>query len=159
MPRALRFIGLLLINVAVAVIGTSILDTTIGSAIRPHSLGGILRKEWILSIGCATAIGFGVRRMWRSNVALWTWVLPSVWFAMKLLLVLSTSYLLTNRGSLRFYVSGLACVEGVLEIRCINWSVLAIPLVQSIFYSLGAYLSSTVYAVGHSGDVKTAHGC
>ncbi len=138
MPRALRFVGLLLINVAAAVIGTAILDTTIGSAFHPHSIGGILWKEWVLSIGCATAIGFGMWRTWQSNVALWTWVLPAVWFAMKLLLAL-------GKDSLLFQFSGEACVNGVRPIGCINWFVFTLPFVRSVFYSLGAYASSAFH--------------
>lgn len=138
MRGALRFIGLLLINVVVAVIGTAVLETTIGSAFHPHSLAGILWKEWSLSIGCATVIGFGMWRTWRSDVALWTWVLPAIWFAIKFILAVP-------KGSLLFQFSGEACVSGVRRVGCINWFVFTIPCIRSVFYSLGAYVSLMIH--------------
>jgi hypothetical protein len=60
MLHALKFFGLLVVNIAVAVIGTAILTTALGQTFHPHSLGAILWKEWSLSIGCAAVIGFGL---------------------------------------------------------------------------------------------------
>jgi len=71
---------------------------------------------------------------------------------MKLLLAL-------GKGSLLFQFSGEACVNGVRPIGCINWFVFTIPFVRSVFYSLGANVSSLVYTVGLSEDTETAHGC
>ena len=78
MPRALKFFGFLVINVVVALIGTAIVDSTIGKVFPAHSLVTVLWKEWILSIVCAVFIGFGMWRTWRSDAAKWTWVLPAV---------------------------------------------------------------------------------
>jgi hypothetical protein len=135
MRGALKFFGLLLVNIVVAVIGTAVLDTAIGKMFHAHSFSAILWKEWSVSIGCAAVIGFGMWRTWRSDVAQWTWVLPAVWFAIKFTLAI-------GRGPLLFQFSGEACVEGVRPIGCINWFVFTIPFVRSVFYSLGAYVSS-----------------
>ncbi len=137
MLRALKFFGLLLVNIVVAVIGTAILTTAIGKAFHGHSLAAILWKEWSLSIGCAAVIGFGMWRTWRSHVAQWTWALPAVWFGVKFILAV-------GKGPLLFQFSGEACVEGVRPIGCINWFVFTIPFIRSVFYSLGAYVSSLV---------------
>jgi hypothetical protein len=69
MLNALKFSGLLVVNIVVAVIGTAILTTAIGQAFHARSSGAILWKEWSLSIGCAVVIGFGMWRTWRSRVA------------------------------------------------------------------------------------------
>src|SRR6266436_1835679 len=145
MAGALKFFGLLVVNIVVAVIGTAILTTTIGKAFHAHSLSAILWKEWTLSIGCAAAIGFGMWRTWRSHVAYWTWVLPTLWFGVKFILAI-------GKGSLLFQFSGEACVEGVRPIGCINWFAFAIPFVRSVFYSLGAYAASVLHSAQHSGE-------
>jgi hypothetical protein len=139
---ALKFFGLLLVNIAVAVMGTAILDTAIGKTFHAHSLSAILWKEWSLSVGCAAVIGFGMWRTWRSHIAYWTWVLPTLWFGVKLLLAI-------GKGSLLFQFSGEACVEGVRPIGCINWFVFTIPFFRSVFYSLGAYTSSVFHNAQH----------
>jgi hypothetical protein len=145
MLGALRFFGLLLVNVAVAVFGTAILDTAIGEAFHPHSLGAILWKEWSLSIVCAAVIGMGMWRTWRSHVAYWTWVLPALCFGLKFVFAI-------GKGSLLFQFSGEACVLGVRPIGCINWFVFTIPFIRSVFYSLGAYASSVFHAAQHPQD-------
>ena len=139
----LRFVAFVLVNILVAVIGTAIIETTVGGMFHPHSLGGILWKEWGLSIICAALLGFGAGRTWRSDVAIWTWVLPTAWLGAKVLLS-------TGSGPLLFQFSGEACVAGVRPTGCINWFVFAIPFVRSAFYSLGAYVSSIVHPVRRS---------
>jgi hypothetical protein len=134
MLGTLKFFGLLLVNIVVAVIGTAILDTAIGKTFRAQSLDAILWKEWSLSIGCAAVIGFGMSRTWRSDVAQWTWVLPAVWFGIKFILAI-------GKGSLLFQFSGKACVDGVRSVGCINFLVFTIPFIRGVFYSLGAYAS------------------
>ena len=141
MLKALKFFGLLVVNIVVALIGTAILTTGIGKVFHGHSLGAILWMEWSLSIGCAAFIGVGMWRTWHSHVAYWTWVRPTLWFGVKFLLAI-------GKGSLLFQFSGGACVEGVRSIGCINWFVFTLPLIRSIFYSLGAYASS-VFAKVH----------
>jgi hypothetical protein len=145
MLRALKFFGLLVVNIVVAVIGTAILTTSIGLAFHPHSLDAVLWKEWSLSIGCATVIGFGMWRTWRSHVAHWTWVIPTLWFGVGGILAI-------GRGPLPFQLSGKACVDGIRPIGCINWFVFSIPFVRSVFYSLGAYAASIFYSARHSED-------
>ena len=139
---ALKFFGLLLVNIIVAVIGTAILTTAIGKAFHAHSLGAILWREWSLSIGCAAAMGFGMWHTWRSDVAFWTWVLPAVWFGAKFMLAI-------GQGSLLFQFSGEACANGVRPIGCINFFAFTIPFIRSVFYSIGAYASSVVHEVRH----------
>jgi hypothetical protein len=53
MLRSLKFCGVLLINLAVAVIGTTILDTEVRGAIPTHTVAAIVWKEIILSTVCA----------------------------------------------------------------------------------------------------------
>jgi hypothetical protein len=86
-------------------------------------------------------------RTWRSRVAFWTWVLPTLWFGFGVKLILAI-----GQGPLLFQFSGEACVDGVRSIGCINWFVFSIPLVRSVFYSLGAYAASVFYNARNSED-------
>ena len=119
MLRPLRFLGLLMINTVVAVIGTAILETAVWRVFPAHSAVGVLTKEWIISITFATSIGFGMWRTWRSSAAKWTWIVPALWFIFGLYSdsVFSAS---DRRGFFTFTV----------------------PLIRAISYSLGAYISS-----------------
>jgi hypothetical protein len=71
--KALKFCGFLLIDLAVAVIGTAILDAAVRRLIPSQSVAGIVTKEIVLSIVCAAFIGFGMWRTWRNSAAKWTW--------------------------------------------------------------------------------------
>jgi hypothetical protein len=146
MLSAFKFFGLLVVNILVAVIGTAILTTGIGHVFHAHSMGAILWKEWSLSVGCSAAIGFGMWHSWRSRVAYWTWVLPTLWFGIKFVLAI-------GHGSLLSQFSGEECVEGVRAIGCVNWFTFSIPFVRSFFYSLGAYFASVFHSNRHSEDV------
>ena len=140
MPRAplsaLRFLGLLLVNVLVAVIGTAILDTGISRAIPSHTIVAVLWKEMALSIVCATLIGFGMWRTWRSEAAKWTWVIPLLWFVFGL-------FAFAGRGIFGPLPFSSASNAGAAEMR--SFFAFTIPLIRAIAYSVGACISSFVY--------------
>jgi hypothetical protein len=79
--RALKFGGLLLFNLLVAEIGTTILDTALWRVIPSYSVAAVVWKEFIFSIICAAFIGFGMWRTWRHSGG-WPRTLPqsSWWF-------------------------------------------------------------------------------
>jgi len=139
MPRALKFFGFLVINVVVALIGTAIVDSTIGKVFPAHSLVTVLWKEWILSIVSAVFIGFGMWRTWRSDAAKWTWVLPTVWFGIRFFLAIGS-------GAVWSQFCGTGCANGIRSVECRNFFVFTIPFIRSVSYSLGAYVSSLVQA-------------
>ena len=132
---ALRFIGFLLVNVLIAVIGTAILNTGISRAIPSHTMSAVFWKEVILSVVCATLIGFGVWRMWRNNAAKWTWVVPLLWFLFGLLVG-------AGRGIWGAHESVLQQTSAK-EMR--NFLLFTVPLIRGTAYSVGAYIASVVY--------------
>jgi hypothetical protein len=137
LPSSLRFLGLLLLNVFVAVIGTAVLDAGLCRAIPgPHTIYAVLWKETALSIICASFIGFGMWRRWRSKAAKWTWVIPSLWFALGSLAIAGHGIW----GPLS--VSSVSYL-GAAEAR--SFFLLTIPLIRAVAYSVGAYISSSVY--------------
>ena len=132
---SLRFLGLLLLNVFVAVIGTAVLDTGFRNAIPPHTMSAVLWKETALSIICASFIGFGMWHSWRSEPAKWTWVIPSLWFVLGLLAI--------GHGIWgRLSVSSASCL-GAAEMR--SFFAFTIPLIRAVAYSVGVYISSLVF--------------
>jgi hypothetical protein len=138
MLRALKFSGLLLINVLVALVGTAILETAASRVGPIHSLAGVLLKEWSLSIAGAALLGFGMWRTWRGNVAKWTWVLPTVWSAIRF-------FTAVGNGAVWFHVSGAGCANGYRSIECRNFFMFTIPCIRGLSYSLGAFVSSLVF--------------
>jgi len=117
MPRALKFFGFLVINVVVALIGTAIVDSTIGKVFPAHSLVTVLWKEWILSMVCAVFIGFGI-----------------------------SFFLAIGSGAVWSQFCGTGCANGIRSVECRNFFVFTIPFIRSVSYSLGAYVSSLVQA-------------
>lgn len=69
MLRSLKFCGALLINLAVAVVATTILDTEVRAVIPTHTVAGIVWKEIVLSVLCSAFLGFFMWRTWRSAAA------------------------------------------------------------------------------------------
>ncbi|SRR6266567_5457948 len=138
MLRALKFFGLLVVHVVVALIGTAILETAIGKVFPAHSLVAVLWKEWILSVACAAFIGFGMWRTWRSDLAKWAWLLTTVWFGLRLILAIGS-------GAVWFQFSGSGCGNGIRSVECQNFFVFTIPFIRGVSYSLGAYVSSLVH--------------
>jgi hypothetical protein len=138
MLRRLKFVGFVVINVIIAVIGTAILDTALSKAIPSHSIAGVLWKEYILSIICAACLGFSVWRSWRDSAAKWTWVLPAAWFTAGLIAVAGRDDVF---GRIFGYGSGSNL--GAAEIR--TFFAFTVPLIRGISYSAGAYISSFLY--------------
>jgi hypothetical protein len=146
MPKALRFGGVLILHTIVTLLGTAVLETAIGKVFRPHSLEGVLWKEWILSLLCAGFIGFFMWRTWRVAAAMWVWVLPGVWFGLRFVLALFASHSpnLLVGGGVWGQFSGAACEGGLRALGCRNFFVFTIPFIRGVAYSVGARLSSWV---------------
>jgi hypothetical protein len=140
MLRYLKFGGSSLINLAAAVIGTAILDTEVRRLIPTHTVAAIVWKEIILSVVCAAFIGFFMWRTWRNSASKWIWVPAALWFIFGYL-VIPRSVNVWGR------LSGLSS-ESVLSAPDVRtFFAFTIPLIRTISYSLGAYISSRVYHV------------
>jgi len=139
MLRSLKFWGFLLIDFAVAVIGTAILDTAVRRMIPTHSVGAIVWKEIILSIVCAALIGFAIWRTWRNSAAKWTWVPAALWFAFGYLTIAGGTNVW---GRLSGFGSG--SVLSAPDVRSFFAS--TVPLIRASSYSVGAYISSLMYS-------------
>ena len=148
MLRTLKFCGALIVNLLVAVVGTTILDTGVRRVIPTHTVSAIVWKEIILSSVCAAFIGFFMWRTWRSSAAKWTWVLAALWFLF--------GYLAIARSAnvwLRLPGLGSGGVLSAPDVR--TFFAFTVPLIRAISYSLGAYISSLVYYA----RVELSDGC
>jgi hypothetical protein len=148
MPRGLKFCGALILHTIVALIGTAVLESAIGKAFRPHTLAGVLWKEWTLSLLCAAFVGFFMWRTWKVSAAMWVWILPSVWFGFEIVLTLFASHgqSVLVGGGLWNQFSGTACDGGVRALGCRKFFVVTIPFIRGVAYSVGACLSFLVGA-------------
>jgi uncharacterized membrane protein len=140
MLRALKFSGLSLLNLIVAVIGTAVLETALRRAIPSYSIAAVMWKEVVLSIICTALIGFGVWRPWRNSSAKWTWVLPIIWFAFGYLVIVGRSDVF---GRLFDLGSGSESGLNVPDTR--SFFAFTVPLIRAVSYSAGAYISSLLY--------------
>jgi hypothetical protein len=71
-----------MVNFIIAVISAALVVVPIRHAIPAQSRVALVWEECLLSIICAAVIGFGLWRTWRHPVAKWTWIFPSVSFAL-----------------------------------------------------------------------------
>ena len=135
MLKALRFLGLLVLHLLVALIRTTIVDTALWKALPTHTVVTVLWKEVILSVVCAAAIGLGMWRTWRSEPAKWTWVLTTLWFCFGLAGFAGRGIW----GPLSADVANF----GAGQIRA--FFIFTIPMIRGVSYSMGALIGSLVY--------------
>jgi len=142
-----KFVLFVLVNVLIALLGTAIAETAIGNFVHPHSLSGVLWKEYSLSIGCAACLGFSLRRIWKTSAAVWAWLLPCLWFCIRIipaLLSSSNQSVLSANGGVLYQFSGQGCENGIGALECRNFFVFTIPFVRAAAYSVGAMLSAWI---------------
>lgn len=140
MLRALKFTAFVVINLVIALIGTAMLDHGLWGAIPPpsNSVTGVIWKELLLSLICAAGLGFGVWRIWRTSAAKYVWIPATVWFAIGFIAIAGHGVM----GRLSPLGSGGSF--GPAEVR--SFFAFTVPLIRSISYSLGSYLSSSLSA-------------
>jgi len=138
MLRPLKFCAFLLINLAVALIGTAILDTAVWRIIPSHSLSAIVWKEIVFSICFAVLIGFAMWRTWQNFAAMWIWIPAAIWFAFGYVT-------LAGSNNVWGQLSGLGSRSVLAPPDVRSFFSFTVPLIRAISYSAGAYISSLVY--------------
>ena len=146
MLRALKFCCALLLNFLLAVVGTAMLDTELRRAIPPYTITAIVWKEIILSVLCATFLGFSVGFLeWRgrrNTAAKWIWVLAALWFIFGFLMIAAGK---TNQlGPFNPFSSG-SVLSGPDARTMRTFFAFTIPLIRAICYSFAAYISAVMY--------------
>ena len=154
--RTLRIVGMFVLDAIVALFGTAILATSFSRIVSVHSIAGVIRREWIVSIVCAVFVGFFMYRTWRSGTSKWVWTIPTLWFIFGCLVVLASmrehSVFAGSSGSglgnFWIQLSGSDCGSGVHAPGCRDFFVFTIPFVRAVSYSAGAFLSCRIYGPG-----------
>jgi hypothetical protein len=144
--RVIRFGGILILNICVALLATAALETEIGGIFHPHSIAGVLWKFWSLDLLSPAIVGFFMWRTWKTEATKWAWALPAFWFGLRFIVALSSrgnQSVLWNE-SVWSHFSGADCANGVPSSGCTNFFVFTVPFVRGVSYSIGAYFSSMV---------------
>src|SRR5450432_1122139 len=136
MPRALRFLGLLVVHTVVAIIGTAIAEGAIWKLVPTHSVLGVVWKDCVFGTTLATLIGFAMWRTWRASAAKWVWVVPAIWFAFGFLI---------RHGDVWGGLFGIGS-GGVLVVPDTrSFFAFTAPFLRASFYSVGASVSSLLF--------------
>jgi len=134
------------------VIGTAILSTGFGKLFHPTTITGVIWKEWILDIAFAGLLGLAAYRISQSRLAVWIWVLPTIWFGLRVLSPVPTVLIHgshPNSAGLWYEISGQDCVHRVSDSGCVNFFAYTVPFVRSLAYSLGALIGIRFIAPYH----------
>jgi hypothetical protein len=121
--RAIRFGGILILNICVATFATAALETEIGGIFHPRSIAGVLWKFWSLDLLSPAIVGFFMWRTWKTEATKWAWALPAIWFGLRFILALSSrgnQSVLWNE-SVWSHFSGADCANGVPSSGCTNF--------------------------------------
>lgn len=142
--KLLRLVGTFVLNLMIAIFGTSIVESSIWSAWsrigRAHSVSGIEAREWFLSLTMAALLGIFIGKRW-SRTAVWVWTLPVVFFAIGALMYRgrTSSSVLVGGGFAEHFLAP-NCLADPHD--CRDFFLFTIPAARAAAYSLAARLSS-----------------
>jgi hypothetical protein len=141
--RALRTLGLFILNLLGAIIVPAILEGSVWKLLPVHSVSAVVIKEWCLDLPVAAFMGFMMYRIWRSWTSKWVWVVPALWFGFRALPYAaraSSHSVLANNPGFWFHFSGAACAVQASE--CRDFFAFTVPFVRSLSYSVAALVAS-----------------
>jgi hypothetical protein len=138
--QLLRFAGAFMLNLAVAVFGPAVIESSVWRALpRASSFTGIEAKEWLLGLTGAALLGFFISRRWPSSSAVWVWIVPVLFFALGALAYSGrrTKSVLVDDGFWKHFFAP-DCFE---KSNCRDYFIFTIPAVRTAVYSLAAWVS------------------
>jgi hypothetical protein len=122
------------VNTLIAVFGTAVAESPVAHVFRPQTGLGVIRREWITSVVVAGALGFLVQRSLKVGGGKWSWILPSVFFLLGVLLDFRSS------AALGLF-SGHDCAMDLGSIGCRDFLLFTVPFIRGLAYSAGAVLA------------------
>jgi hypothetical protein len=144
----------LALNTVVAVITPTLFESLIYSShispARRTGAGAVTELEWFFSIAFAGLLGIFFQRIWFHRVAIWTWIVPGLWFALGLVVYFSGLHheSVLESSPQRFgpiaNFLGISCKNATSWRQCRDFFTFTVPLIRGLSYSLGAYVSSLV---------------
>jgi hypothetical protein len=152
MDRWLRTAGSVLINILLAIFGTTLIEHPFSLMITVHTIPEILQRTYLLIVVCGCLLGYFVYRIWQPGTARWLWVVGIGWIVLGAMLLLpaeNTSVLFrAQHVSLWSALSGTGCSAGVNAVGCRNWINFTVPALRMLAYSAGAILCSRLKHTG-----------
>lgn len=131
-----RTVGSLLLNLAIAVFGTAIIESSIWSRMgQSRSMFEVITREWLFSVTIAALLSYIVCRRRPNKAAMWVWVLPVLFLAFRVLLYA------TNKIDNSIWEHFLApnCINGKAE--CRDFWIFTIVAARTVVYSLVGWVS------------------
>lgn len=153
MLKWLRVAGIAFVDLLIAVMGTTIIDSEIHG--RAYDRAKMILIEDIRSAVIAFALGFVVYYLCRNRSSRWVWVAGVIWFAQRSLIYWSSQRdlraVLHSGHSVYWEMSGAGAAAN-LDIQSMgDWAGYTLPLLRTVFYSLGAFLCAYLFQRGWAG--------
>jgi len=130
------------LNILNAAIGTDMMQTVFWN---PQ---GFVASRWsliqfdVVTSTVAFVLGFLVQWVWKPDTAKWVWTAGLIWFVLGAI---------TSTGDVGSFLPELVPRESAFDVRnsddeniVMHWITLTMPLLRTIFYSLGAFTCSAL---------------
>ena len=131
----MRFVVYVVADSVAAIFGTTLVSHTLAKFLRAGSAGGVILREWVLSILIAGLLGALIAAYRKSNTSIWAWVLPGLAFLLRALL-----YVTRWRTAFFATFSGYECAISLQQHDCQDFFVFSVSLIRAASYSAGAWL-------------------
>ena len=133
--RAVRGVGVFLLNVVVAVLGTAVLESPFEHYAHVFSLRESLLLMDLLTAAFAFGVGYSVYWRWQPAASKWAWIAGVCWLGQRAIFPPDGNHVVI--WEMHATNSVFLDVE-----RLGNWSVYTLPFLRTTFYSVGAYCCS-----------------
>jgi hypothetical protein len=144
--KTMRQLGVLLLNLFVAVFGVAVMESPIQQLFRPlfrHStIGEIFIRAYLTSAALGFVLGSFVYRRWKPSSAKWLGLVGAFWIGARIILIL-----IEGQQTIWSALSGSGCLQ---DGSCIRSFMLTLVPLRLIAYSLGATYRSWTGKYGPS---------
>jgi len=103
MDRWLRTAGSVLINILLAIFGTTVIEHPFSLMITVHTIPEILQRTYLLIVVCGCLLGYFVYRIWQPHTARWLWIVGIGWFVLGAMPLLPPSTLRSSSALNMFH--------------------------------------------------------
>ena len=133
--RPLRAVGFFVAHFLAASIGTKIFEEELSHVFHASTLGEMLRREYVVSVIIALALGYFVYYKWHSASGKWVWIAGALFFVYRAVSIWHTPHsVLTSAPSF-----GTVCLDMFRPIYRTDSIVYTLTLVRTVSYSIGAW--------------------
>jgi hypothetical protein len=138
LPRSLTMALTFVFHLAVAVLGTLVVESPFERSMVGRSVRASLFRVDLLTSACAFGLGYLVFQRWRPAVAKWVWVAGLCWFSQRVLFPPDGNHVVL------WEVAATRSVLFADWAAMQNWTLYTLFSLRVISYSAGAWSSSLV---------------